>query len=142
MNARFSSVALLSFALSWVVAAQVQPPIRPGNWELTMKLSVPGTNMEMPPIKKTQCVTAEMLKDPQAWLPKGPNAEDCKVSDVKFTSDTVTYTMTCTKPAPMTAVGEMKYVGTDAGTGTATIDVGGLKMSASYDAKWLGDCSK
>jgi hypothetical protein len=48
--------------------------------------------------------------------------------------------MVCTKPAPMTAVGEMKYSGTDAYTGTMTMDSSGQKMTMSYDAKRLGDC--
>jgi hypothetical protein len=142
MNARFRSIVLLTLALSWTALAQDQSPMRPGNWEVTMKMSLPGMNMEMPPMKQTQCVTADMLKDPQSALPKGPNAGDCKVSNYKLTASTATYTMTCTKPMPMTAVGEMKYSGTDAYTGTITIDSGGQKMSMSYDAKRLGDCPK
>jgi hypothetical protein len=141
MNVRFSSIALLAL-ISTMTVAQTQSPMRPGSWEVTMKMSMPGMNMEMPPMKQTQCVTADMLKDPQSALPKGPNAGDCKVSNYKFTANTATYTMTCTTPMAMTAVGEMKYNGTDAYTGTITIDSGGQKMSMSYDAKRLGDCAK
>jgi hypothetical protein len=42
----------------------------------------------------------------------------------------------------MTAVGQMKYSGTDAYVGTITIDSGGQKMSMTYDAKRVGDCPK
>ena len=83
--------------------------------------------MEMPPMKQTQCVTAEMVKDPQASLPKGPGGGDCKFSDYKFTGNTVSYTMICTKPSPMTAVGEMKFTGPDAYTGTMTMDSSGRR---------------
>jgi hypothetical protein len=138
MTRRFSSLVLLASALSWTALAQTQSPMREGNWEVTMKMSMPG--MEMPPMKQTQCVTAAMIKDPQASVPKGPGA-DCKVSDYKFTANTATYTMVCTKP-PMTAVGEMKYSSTDAYTGTITVDSGGQKMSMAYDAKRIGDCPK
>jgi Protein of unknown function (DUF3617) len=141
MKARLSSIVLLSAALSLTALAQ-QLPMREGNWEVTMKMSMPGMGMEMPPMKQTQCITAAMIKDPQASVPTGPGGSDCKVSDYKFSANTASYTVTCTKPAPMTAVGEMKYSGSDAYTGTITVDSGGQKMSMAYDAKRVGDCPK
>ena len=142
MKTRFSSIALLTLALSWTALAQNKSPMREGNWEVTMKMSIPGVGMEMPPMKQTQCVTAAMLKDPQSSLPKGPGGGDCKVSDYKFTGSTASYKMVCTQPMPMTAIGEMKYTGTDAYTGTIDIESGGQQMSMSYDAKRIGDCPK
>ena len=142
MSVRFSSIALLTLALSWTVLAQ-QSPMRPGNWEVIMKMSMPG--MEMPPMKQTQCVTQEMLKDPQSAIPKGPNsqgANDCKMSDYKMTGSTASYKMVCTKPQAMTMVGEMKYSGTDAYVGTVQMDMSGQKMSMTMDAKRVGDCTK
>ena len=91
-------------------------------------------------MKQTQCITAAMLKDPQAAIPKGPEGGDCKVSDYKFTANTATYKMTCTKPMAMTMLGEMKYSGTDAYTGTMTMDASGQKMAMAFDAKRLGEC--
>ena len=142
MNGRFSSTILLTLALTWTALAQTQSPMREGNWEVTMKMNMPGMPMEMPPTKHVQCVTAAMLKDPQGSVPQGPEGGDCKVSAYKFTGSTATYTMVCTKPAPMTAVGEMKYSGTDAYTGALTMDMSGQKVSMSYDAKRIGDCPK
>jgi hypothetical protein len=141
MKARLSSIVLLGVALSWTALAQ-QSPMREGNWEVTMKMSMPGIGMEMPPMTQTQCITAEMIKDPQASVPKGLGGTDCKVSGYKFTENTASYTMTCSKPLPMTAVGEMKYSGSDAYTGTITVDSGGQKVSMVYDAKRVGDCPK
>jgi len=142
MKGRLSSIVLLTLVLSRTALAQMQSPMREGNWEVTMKMSMPGMGMEMPPMKQTSCVTAAMIKDPQASVPKGPGGSDCRVSDYKFTSNTATYTMVCSKPTPMTAVGEMKYSGTDAYTGVITVDSGGQKMSMAYDAKRVGDCPK
>ena len=141
MTGRLSSIVLLVFALSWTALAQ-QSPMREGNWEVVMKMSMPGMSMDLPPMKQTQCITAAMIKDPQSSLPKGPSGNDCKVSDYKFSANTASYTMTCTKPNPMTAMGEMKYTGTDAYTGTITVDSGGQKMLMAYDAKRVGDCPK
>jgi hypothetical protein len=142
MKARFSTIALLTVALSWTVLAQ-QSPMRPGNWEVAMKMSMQG--MDMPPMKHTQCITAEMLKDPQAAIPRGPGQpgeNDCKMSDYKMSGSTASYKMVCTKPQPMTMVGEMKYSGTDAYVGTVQMDMSGQKMTMSLDAKRIGDCSK
>ena len=141
MKVRLSSFVLV-LGLTWTALAQMQSPMREGNWEVTMKMSMPGMTTELPPMKQVQCVTAEMIKDPMSAVPKGPGGGDCKVSDYKFTANTATYTMVCTKPAPMTAFGEMKYSGTDAYTGTLVVDSGGQKMSMAYDAKRLGDCPK
>ena len=140
MKGRFSSIALLTLALSWAAFAQMQSPMRAGSWEVTMRMNMPG--MEMPPMKQTQCVTPDMIKDPQGAVPRGPGGSDCKVSDYKFTANTATYKMVCTKPSPMTAIGEMKYSSSDAYTGTITVDSSGQKMTMAYDAKRVGDCAK
>ena len=140
MKFRFSSIALLSVALSWTALAQTQSPMRPGSWQVTMKMNMPGMG-EMPPMTQTQCVTPAMVKDPQGSVPKGPDGSDCKMSDYKFTASTATYKLTCTKPTAMTMLGEMKYNGTDAYTGTMTMDASGQKMTMSFDAKRLGECA-
>ncbi|RPI50165.1 MAG: DUF3617 family protein [Acidobacteria bacterium] len=140
MNVRFSSVALLTVALSYTALAQTQSPMRAGNWEVTTKMNMAG--MDMPPAKHTQCVTQEMLKDPQSSIPKGPGGGDCKMSDYTFTSNTATYKMVCTKPQAMTMVGEMKYSGTDSYTGTMQMEMSGQKVTMSMDAKRIGDCPK
>ncbi|HEY0284498.1 MAG TPA: DUF3617 family protein [Vicinamibacterales bacterium] len=139
MKVRSGSVLLLTAALSWTVLAQTQPPIRPGSWQATVKMSMPGMG-DMPPTTQTTCVTPAMVKDPAGAVPKGPEGSDCKMDDYKFTGNTATYKMTCTKPAPMTIVGEMKYTGTEAYTGTLAMDMSGQKMTMSFDAKRVGEC--
>ena len=139
MKARSSSILALTLALSWTVLAQSQSPMRPGNWQVTVTMNMPGMGA-MPPMTQTQCVTAAMLKDPQGAVPKGPDGSDCKMSDYKFTANTATYKLTCTKPMEMTMLGEMKYSGTDAYTGTMTMDTSGQKMTMAFDAKRTGEC--
>ena len=138
MRSRTSAV-ILSLALSWTVFAQAPSPMREGNWEVTMKMSMAG--MDLPASKQMQCITAAMLKDPQGSLPKGPGA-DCKLVDYKLAGNTATYKMTCTQPAEMTITGEMKYASADAYTGTMNVDAGGMMMAMSFDAKRIGECGK
>ena len=140
MKFRSLPIALLGLAMTWTVLAQTESPMRPGNWQVTMKMNLPGMG-DMPPMTQTQCITPAMLKDPQTAIPKGPEGGDCKVSDYKFTDSTATYKVTCTQPMAMTMLGEMKYSGTDSYTGTMTMDTNGQKVSMNFDAKRLGECA-
>ena len=142
MNVRFSSVLPLALGLSWTALAQAPSPMREGNWEVAMKINLPGMELAAPPMKQTQCITAAMLKDPTSAMPKGPGSGDCKVTDYKVAANTATYKMTCTQPAPITGTGEIKYSGPDAYIGTLTLDMGGQNMVLSYDAKRIGECAK
>jgi hypothetical protein len=140
MNMRFTSAVLLTFGMSWAVMAQASSPMREGNWEVSMKINLPG--MEgAPPMKQTQCVTAAMLKDPASAMPSGPGV-DCKITDYKLVNNVATYKLACTQPAPINATGELRYSGSDAYTGTLTVDMGGQNMVLDIDAKRLGDCTK
>ncbi|HKY20484.1 MAG TPA: DUF3617 family protein [Vicinamibacterales bacterium] len=141
MKGRISSVILLTLALSWTALAQMPSPMREGNWEITMKMSMPGMKMDMPPMKQTQCITAAMAKDVESAMPKGAGS-DCKFSDHKVTGSTASYKMVCTKPAPTTATAEMTFKGRDEYTGTMTIDSSGKQISMAYEGKRLGDCPK
>ena len=141
MKPRVTSIVLLTLSLSWTLLAQSSSPMREGNWETAMKINMPGMGMDMPPVKQTQCITAAMIKDPQGAIPKGPGQGDCTVTNYKLTGNSATYTMTCKEP-PMTGEGEMKYVGTDAYTGTLKIDMGGQAMTISFDSKRIGECAK
>ena len=47
MKVRSGSVLLLTFALSWTVLAQTQSPMRPGSWQVTMKMNMPQGDMSM-----------------------------------------------------------------------------------------------
>lgn len=145
MNAtRFVPLALLTLAISWSAFSQSSSPMRPGNWEVMVKMNIPGLPMEMPPIKHHECVTAAMLKDPQSAVPKGMAREgtnDCKVSDYKLSGNTASWKLTCTTPQPLTGIGEIAYAG-DTYKGTMTVDMGGQKMAMVFDARRVGDCTK
>ena len=140
MKMRFRSAVLLTLGLSWTVMAQGSSPMREGNWEVAMKVNLPGIE-GAPPMTQTQCVTAAMLKDPASAMPSGPGA-DCKITDYKLANNTATYKLTCTQPFPINGTGEMKYSGSDAYTGTLTVDMGGQNLVMNIDAKRLGDCAK
>ena len=138
MKMRFRSAVLLTLGLSWTVMAQGSSPMREGNWEVAMKIM----GMEgAPAMKQAQCVTALMLKDPASAMPSGPGS-DCKITDYKLANSTATYKLACTQPFPINGRGEMNYAGSDAYTGTLTVDMGGQNLVMNIEAKRLGDCAK
>lgn len=124
------------------VAAQA-PPMRPGQWETTMQMNLPG--MPSPPAMKTaRCITAEELKkNAQAMLPssaKPGQPDPCKVSDYTVKGQTVTWKVACSAPEAMTGSGEMTFKG-DTFSGTMKMthpQMGDLAMQLS--GRRLGDC--
>lgn len=119
-----------------------QNPMRPGRWEVTMQMSMPSMpSMQMPPTKTASCITAEQLaKDPAAGLNSGPNANQCKVTDQKFSGNKVAWKMACTGAAAMTGDGEMTFTG-DSYTGTVKMNTQQGAMNMQLAGKRLGDCT-
>lgn len=145
------SFTYLTAAMSFASVVMVSPvtaqenPMRPGLWEATAQMQMPGMP-QMPPMTNTRCMTAEELKDPSAALSKTPGGAEnnCKVSDQKITRDTIAWKMACTGAMAMTGEGTMTFKG-DTYSGTITMTMSGNTkgtMSITSTGKRLGDCTK
>jgi hypothetical protein len=135
MEPHMTRTALLIAALACAADAFAQHPMRPGRWEVTMQMEMPGMPMQMPPTKTSQCITAEQLKEPNSALPSGaanPNA--CKITDHKVAANIVTWKVACSGAEAMSGSGEMKFDG-DAYTGV-------MKMSADRGLPVNGDARR
>src|SRR5262249_26618358 len=103
----------------------------------------------MPPVTSTQCITPDMVKDPQKAIPQGGGRggrsglpDRCKVSGYKVSGNKVTWSMACDPPPQaMTGTGEMTYAG-DTYTGVVTVNSGGRGFTMKYSGKRLGDCDQ
>jgi hypothetical protein len=141
---RHASAAALALLTVLVAAgdAAAQNPMRPGRWEVTMQMEMPGMPMQMPATKTTQCVTPEQLKEPNSAVPpSGPNnPNNCKVSDYKTAGNSVSWKMACTGQPAMSGSGEMKFDG-DTYTGVMKMTTEGREMTMKYSGKRLGDCT-
>lgn len=130
---------LAGLALSSAGAAA--PSMKPGLWEITMKMEGAGMPASIPPTKIQHCYRAEDLKDLRNTVPeKNPN---CKVSNWKESGHTVTWNMACTGEHAMTGSGSITYSGDSyTGTNKMTMTHGGQKMTMTqkYSAKRVGDC--
>ena len=125
-------VALVVSALA-VSAVSAQNPMRPGNWESTMQMQMPG--MSMPAMKNTKCVTTEQLKDPVKALPSA--APGCSMSDYKANGSKVTWKMACTE---MAGTGELTFKG-DAYEGLMNV-TSPHAMTMKMSGRRVGDCTQ
>ena len=140
MKSMWLSLMVLGTVAVGILMAQ--GPMRPGRWERTSQMQMPG--MQMPEMKTTQCVTPEQLKDPSSALPDPSSApgdkQACKLSDYKASGNTVTWKMACSGAQAMTGNGEMTFAG-DAYTGTIKMSMQQGEVTMKLAGKRVGDCT-
>jgi len=137
-------LALVLVLVSAVVAI-AQAPLRPGRWDTTMQMQMPGSPIQMPATKTSRCVTADDAKNPASTLPTGPEGrggkQECKTSDYKQVGNTVTWQTTCAGSPPMTGTGEMTFTD-DSYTGTMKMNMPQGAMTMKMTGTRVGDCTK
>lgn len=84
-------LAILMVSSVSAVASQIKPiPVLPGSWH--SKVTTTATGLPQPVVKEdTQCVDKTEY-NPEEMIPA---QEDCKVSNVKQSSNSLEYNMTC-----------------------------------------------
>lgn len=124
---------IISFALGLSVAYGLN--MKDGLWEITSRLEMPGMPMEMPAQTYTQCITR---KDS---VPKGQNAEDCKILKKETRGDTVIWDMECSTPeGRMRMQGEITYAGTSFKGTVRMQSADGMDMLNKMSGRRVGDC--
>jgi hypothetical protein len=129
--------------LTFVTVAVAQTVIlRPGQYEMTVEMNMPG-GVKMDPLKQTDCITAEDLKDFSKAFLEADFAKACKVSGYKATGNKVTFSTDCTENgAHMSGKTEMNFTA-DSFTGlTTTKDDEGTVITLRMSGKKIGECPK
>jgi hypothetical protein len=135
-------LCLLSFAAAHASAG---PNMKPGLWEQTVKMEMPGMPQAMPEQKSQRCVTPKDLEDPRRV---GPGADprtagQCEVSNFRMQGNTATWDMACKGEQQMKGSGSMTYQGDRySGVNRMTMNQGGqtMTMTMNYSGRYLGDC--
>jgi uncharacterized protein DUF3617 len=155
---RATRLAAASLALALLAAASYSltllaqtPNLRPGKYEDTEEISIPGRPGKMPPRKYVRCFTAEDLKDWNNLFKEDDNRGSCKIADRKATATTLVLTKECSNAAGVfTATIDVTVTSPDSyhavvnmkqSSGRATNPM--LQGSTTTaTAKWIGECTK
>jgi len=131
---------LIFFTLGVVLLslpAHAGPDISEGQWEITVKMEIPGMPMAMPAVTNMQCLTT---KDHVPW--KTQQSDACKLSDSKTKGNTVYWTVKCGGQNASTTTGEITYSG-DTFEGVMNIETAGApQMTSHIKGKRVGPCKK
>jgi hypothetical protein len=128
-----TAVCLLALPLA-ASAATEGPTIKPGKWEVTVQMDMPG--MQMPAQTVTQCISQA---DAESVIPKMQDA-GCKVSDVVMSGNTVTWKVAC-EAQHLTGSGKLTFDETSY-SGEAHLKVAETEMTMKYAGKRIGACDK
>ena len=132
------------FVISVVLLATVslslagsKPNIKPGKWQVTTKMEMPGMQMNMPAMTHTQCIT-ENDYIPQTSQP----GEECKITKTKVSGDTVTWTIHCRgQGGEMNGTGSVTYRGVSfEGKVTMSMAPSGMSMTIYTNGRRIGEC--
>ncbi|MGH8661778.1 MAG: DUF3617 domain-containing protein [Burkholderiales bacterium] len=136
---RVAATCVLAAAVLVPHAYGAAPNMREGEWEITLKMEMPGMPMAMPPQVMSRCVTKKDLANP---VP-GPQAGDsrCKTTDHRMQGNTATWKMACEDGT--TGSGTATYSDTSY-TSTITTLQGGQApaMTMRQNGRYLGACRK
>jgi len=110
--------------------------IREGLWEVTTQMEMPGMPMKMPATVMKHCYTKNDVSDQKNIISRDKN---CVVTDLKTSSNKVTWKMKCTGENAGTMTGETVF-GNDSYTSVMKMNSHGQKMTMTVKGKRLGTC--
>lgn len=151
MKLRFVSAwsALLVLAVSGFAgngAADSVTAMRPGLWEMTTRMQMPGMPYQMPARTFRRCITQADL-DKNHGVPKPQTHGDmtCTMANFTRSGNTLNYTMKCTgKDGDMQFDGSTTMDSRDAYHGTmhmtGTAEGHAMDMTGKTQGKRIGDC--
>jgi len=113
-------------------------PMKPGKWEVTTQMDMPG--MSMPARTFTKCVTKEDAASLESAVPRGQRDTECKISDVKVDGRTVSWKMNC-EARHMSGDGKVTYDSDhDEYKGEMNVKSERGDMTFKYSGKRVGEC--
>ena len=111
------------------------PDIKEGNWEITVKMEMPGMPMEMPAVQFTQCLSS------QNTIPVNKDElKDCKMLSSSTDGNTAKWVMQCSQGGQqITSRGKITYSG-DTFNGEAQIQMQGMDITQKMTGRHMGAC--
>ncbi|MBU0485060.1 MAG: DUF3617 domain-containing protein [Proteobacteria bacterium] len=130
---------IMMFGLGLIAIPVWGLDFKPGLYEITSKVEMPGMPAGAIPAQTiTQCMTEQ---DPVPS--KNAGGEECKVTDMKQSGNSMTWKMKCDQQEDMISEGKMTYNG-DSFSGTITTmmgpKAGNMTIVTRISGKRIGDC--
>jgi hypothetical protein len=113
--------------------------LKPGKYQITAKVEMPGMPGGMPPQTMNQCLNEQ---NPVPNTSSG--AHGCKITDMKTKGNTINYAMECNQQGmTIKTTGDMTYKG-DSFEGTSQTNMGpvagGMTVKTVVKGKRIGNC--
>lgn len=122
----------------WLLLPSTLPAaetMKPGLWEITTRMEMPGMPFQPPPQTMRHCYTEQEVKEEP--VPKG---NDCKITDLKTSGNKTSWKIECKGEMAGKGEGEMTYLGDSAYEGKSRMQTQGMTMTSSYKGKRIGEC--
>lgn len=140
MARTFIALVLAGTALG---AAADQQQLKAGNWQLTVKISVPNLPVQMPETTNVRCLTEADVRNPQSMTPTdamGGRSEQCKVTNMKTVGNKTSWDIDCAGAG--TGKAEVEYVNAENFKSTVTSTIGAQTMTMNITGKYTGACQR
>ena len=129
----------IAVAISFVsLAVSAADGMKPGNYEYTVKMEMPGMPFAMPPQTINHCLTqADVDKGKQYQTNNDQDNGGCEIKNMKQSAGKATFDMACKDGT----TGKAEYAFTkDSMTGKTVMTREGQPMNMNMSAKRTGDC--
>ena len=129
-------VGLLAGAMLFLpLPALAADTMKPGLWEITTSMEMPGMPFQPPPQTMRHCYTVQEVKEQPV-----PKDNNCKVTDLKSSASKVNWKVECKGEMAGKGEGQITYQGDTAYEGWTKMQTQGMNMTMKYKAKRVGDC--
>jgi hypothetical protein len=116
-------------------ASAAAEQMKPGMWEITSTMEMPGMPFQPPAQTIRHCYTAQDVQQSPV-----PSDSSCEVSSLKHIGNKVSWTVDCSGDMKGSGKGEIVYQSDSAYSGTMSITTEGMSMKTKYKAKRIGNC--
>ena len=111
--------------------------IKPGLWEVSTTIEMPGVPFQQPPQTVRQCVTPQEAEDVEKSL---PISKDCKLIDFRSSENKVNWKVECTGKMAGEGEGDVEYMGETSYKGITRIQSHGMSFHMKHKATRVGEC--
>ena len=138
MMRKFLWIGLLAgVSLAQPSIAPAAEMIKPGLWEITTTIEMPGMPFQQPPQTVRHCVTPQEAKDPEKSLPIN---KDCKIVDLKSSANKINWKVECTGKMAGKGEGKIEYKADTSYEGITKIQTHGMTFNMKHKGTRVGEC--